>query len=83
MSAPHDICQDLNLTGEQMHQRRKDDPQLDTLVAEYENLDRRIVDAEETTSAIISDEEMTSMKTKRLELKDQIMQRVQQSEAGG
>ena len=65
-----------------MYQRRKDDPRLDELVAEYENLDRRIVDAEETTSTFISDEEMIAMKSERLDLKDQIMQRVQSSEAG-
>ena len=82
MSAPHDICQDLNMTGEQMYQRRKDEPQLDELVAEYENLDQRIVAAEEPTSTFISDEEMIAMKSDRLDLKDKIMQRVQSSEAG-
>ena len=83
MSAPHDICQDLNMTGEEMHERRKNDSELDELMTEYGDLDQRIVDAEKPTSAFISDEEMTAMKSQRLELKDRIMQRVESSQAGG
>lgn len=81
MSAPHDLCQDLNMTGEEMYLRRKDDPKLDELVAEYENAHRRTVDAEETNSAIISDEELTALKATRLKLKDKIVQYMQNPDA--
>lgn len=81
MAAAHDLCQDLDISAEKMHQLRKADPELDTLVAEYENTDRRTVDAEETTSAIIRDEELTALKATRLKLKDKISRRIRNPEA--
>ena len=81
MVAAHDLCQDLGITQDELNQHRKDDPKLDKLVADYENVDKRTVDAEQTNAAIISDEELLALKEGRLKIKDQITQRVQNSQA--
>lgn len=76
MAAAHDLAQDLEISHEELHQMRKDDPKLDDLVADYESVDKRTVDAETTNSVIIPDEELTAMKEERLKIKDEIMRRV-------
>lgn len=81
MVAAHDLCQDLGITQDELNQHRKDDPKLDKLVGDYENVDKRTVDAEQTNAAIISDEELVALKEERLKIKDQITQRLQDSQA--
>lgn len=81
MVAAHDLCQDLGITQEELSQHRKNDSTLDKLVADYDNVDKRTVDAEQTNAAIISDEELLALKEERLKIKDQITQRVQNSRA--
>ncbi|WP_339845847.1 DUF465 domain-containing protein [uncultured Halopseudomonas sp.] len=81
MVAAHDLCQDLGITQDDLSQHRKNDPKLNKLVADYEDVDKRTVDAEQTNAAIISDEELVALKEERLKIKDQITQRLQDSQA--
>mgnify|MGYP003635866555 CR=1 FL=1 len=70
MVAAHDLCQDLGITQDDLSQHRKNDPKLNKLVADYEDVDKRTVD-----------EELVALKEERLKIKDQITQRLQDSQA--
>lgn len=81
MVISHDLCQDLGISPEELKKRRAEDPKLDHWLVEYENVDKRTVNAEVTNSVIVSDEELRALKEERLVIKDKIMQQLQDPEA--
>ncbi|MCJ8203351.1 DUF465 domain-containing protein [Pseudomonas sp. RGM2987] len=77
MPVTHDLCQDLNCTKDQIQQKRSEDPRLDSLLQKYSQLDAEVVDAEKPASAALSDDALETLKKKRLQIKDEIVQRLQ------
>jgi uncharacterized protein YdcH (DUF465 family) len=76
MPVPHDLFQDLNCTKEEVQQKRTKDPLLNSLIDKYSMADAEVVKAEEAKS---SDDTVTKLKAKRLEVKDKIVRQLQSS----
>ncbi|WP_085725682.1 DUF465 domain-containing protein [Pseudomonas sp. R37(2017)] len=73
MPVPHDLYQDLKRSKEEIQQKRTKDPLLDSLLNKYSQADAEVVKAEEAKS---SDEQVTKLKAKRLEVKDKIVRQL-------
>lgn len=73
MPVKHDLCQDLGLSKEVVHERRASDKRLDSLFTQYDLADAQVLKAE---SASASDEDVEKLKKKRLLVKDQIVQQL-------
>ena len=74
MPVPHDLYQDLKRSKEEIQQKRTKDPLLDSLINKYSQADAEVVKAEEAKS---SDDKVTKLKAKRLEVKDKIVKQLQ------
>ncbi|AWY39508.1 DUF465 domain-containing protein [Pseudomonas putida] len=74
MPVSHDLFKDLNRTREEIQKRRAEDPLLDSLINKYSQADKAVVEAEEAKS---SDDAVTRLKAKRLEVKDKIVRQLQ------
>ncbi|MFS2198545.1 DUF465 domain-containing protein [Pseudomonas sp. B28(2017)] len=73
MPVPHDLYQDLKRSKEEIQQKRTKDPLLDSLINKYSLADAEVVKAEEAKS---SDDTVTKLKAKRLEVKDKIVRQL-------
>ncbi|EJM69653.1 MULTISPECIES: DUF465 domain-containing protein [Pseudomonas] len=73
MPVPHDLYQDLKRSKEEVQQKRTKDPLLDSLLNKYSQADAEVVKAEEAKS---SDDTVTKLKAKRLEVKDKIVKQL-------
>lgn len=73
MPVKHNLCQDLNRSHDEIQGRRAQDPHLDALIDKYANLDKQVLQAEAEAR---SDEELKKLKEKRVNLKDEISQRL-------
>jgi uncharacterized protein YdcH (DUF465 family) len=76
MPVPHDLYQDLNISKEDVQHKRTMDPLLDSLINKYSQADAEVVKAEQAKS---SDDAVTKLKAKRLEVKDKIVRQLQSS----
>ena len=76
MPVSHDLYQDLKCSKEEIQQKRSKDPLLDSLINKYSQADAEVVKAEEAKS---SDDTVTKLKAKRLEVKDKIVRQLQSS----
>ncbi|MDN4547958.1 MULTISPECIES: DUF465 domain-containing protein [unclassified Pseudomonas] len=76
MPVSHDLYQDLKCSKEEIQQKRSKDPLLDSLINKYSQADAEVVKAEDAKS---SDDAVTKLKAKRLEVKDKIVRQLQLS----
>ncbi|WP_077045175.1 DUF465 domain-containing protein [Pseudomonas sp. KK4] len=76
MPVPHDLYKDLSCTKEEIQHKRTKDPLLDSLINKYSLADAEVVKAEQAKS---SDDAVTRLKAKRLEVKDKIVRQLQSS----
>jgi uncharacterized protein YdcH (DUF465 family) len=74
MPVSHDLCQDLKCKKDLIQQKRSENPRLDSLLHKYSQLDAEVLDAEKPTSAALSDGALETLKKKRLQVKDEIME---------
>ncbi|WP_219097240.1 hypothetical protein [Pseudomonas sp. UMAB-40] len=77
MPVPHDICQDLKLSKEDIQQKRSKDSRLDSLLNQYSQADAEVVKAETAQSDAPSDDALKKLKEKRVLVKNQIVERLQ------
>ncbi|WP_456027229.1 DUF465 domain-containing protein [Pseudomonas capeferrum] len=73
MPVKHDLYQDLGLTKEVVHERRRGDDRLNTLLEQYDAADKKVLAFESSGGA---DEELEKLKKKRLLVKDKIVQQL-------
>jgi uncharacterized protein YdcH (DUF465 family) len=71
MPVKHNLFADLNVTREQVEERRQGDEKLSRLLDEYNSADAAVLEAEDKTAA---DDELKKLKEKRLLIKDKIVQ---------
>ncbi|MHC8386891.1 hypothetical protein ACYZTM_02245 [Pseudomonas sp. MDT2-39-1] len=76
MPVPHDICQDLKLSKEDIQQKRSKDSRLDSLLNQYSQADAEVVKAETAQSDAPSDDALKKLKEKRVQVKNQIVERL-------
>ncbi|MBI6853972.1 DUF465 domain-containing protein [Pseudomonas cichorii] len=74
MPVKHDLFADLQLTREEVVQRSKGDAKLQQLLADYDDADTRVIDAEKGLAGGIADDELKKLKERRLLVKDKIVQ---------
>ncbi|MGL6243146.1 hypothetical protein [Pseudomonas sp.] len=77
MPVPHDICQDLKLSKEDIQQKRSKDSRLDSLLNQYSQADAEVVKAETAKSDAPSDDALKKLKERRVQVKNQIVERLQ------
>ncbi|UVJ45239.1 DUF465 domain-containing protein [Pseudomonas sp. LS1212] len=73
MPVRHNLYEDLKRSKEEIENRRKTDPKLDTLLSKYHTVDAEVLDKESQAAA---DDELKKLKEKRLLIKDQIAQQL-------
>jgi uncharacterized protein YdcH (DUF465 family) len=71
MSVTHDLYADLGRTKAEIAKLQQTDKRLQSLITQYEDIDRLVVDAENRAAA---DDEVTQLKKKRLATKNKIVQ---------
>lgn len=76
MPVKHDLYQDLGLSKEDVQRRRASHHRLDVLLTQYEGADKEVLEAE---SAITPDDDVENLKKKRLFIKDQIVEQLEQT----
>lgn len=76
MPVPHDLYQDLSCTKEEIQQRRAQDARLDSLLDDYREIDKHVLDIESMKAGNVSDDELRKFKERRLLIKDKIQQRL-------
>jgi uncharacterized protein YdcH (DUF465 family) len=76
MPVPHDLYQDLSCTKEEIQQRRAQDARLDSLLDDYREIDKHVLDIESMKAGNVSDDELRKLKERRLLIKDKIQQRL-------
>ncbi|HEX8590355.1 YdcH family protein [Pseudomonas sp.] len=74
MPVKHDLYADLSITKEELAKRKSGDAKLNALVEQYDELDAHIVSVEEAGD--LSDDELKTLKEKRLLAKDSIAQQL-------
>ena len=79
MPVIHSLTEDLNLSKEEIQQKRTKDPLLDSLINKYSQADAEVVKAESAQSDAPSDDALKKLKEKRLQVKDKIVQQLQAS----
>jgi uncharacterized protein YdcH (DUF465 family) len=77
MPVPHDLYADLKLSKEDVQQKRTKDPLLDSLINKYSQADAEVVKAETAQSDAPSDDALKKLKEKRVQVKNQIVDRLQ------
>ncbi len=85
MPVSHDLYQDLHYPREIVQQRRQQDPELDRLLDEYVDIDNQILAAESISAGNFEDEDLRSLKERRLATKYRIELQLDKgsSKAGG
>ena len=79
MPVIHSLTEDLNLSKEEIQQKRTKDPLLDSLINKYSQADAEVVKAETAQSDAPSDEALKKLKEKRVQVKDKIVKQLQAS----
>ncbi|MHC8407585.1 hypothetical protein [Pseudomonas sp. TMB3-21] len=77
MPVTHDLYQDLQLSKEEIQQKRTKDPLLDSLINKYSLADADVVKAESAQSDAPSDDALKKLKEKRLQFKNKIVDQLQ------
>ncbi|WP_285425524.1 DUF465 domain-containing protein [Pseudomonas sp. efr-133-TYG-103a] len=77
MPVKHDLLADLKIDKEELVKKRGNDPKLNQLVNDYDELDADIVKAEKGPSGSISDDDLKKLKEKRLLAKDKIVKQLE------
>ena len=77
MPVIHSLTEDLNLSKEEIQQKRTKDPLLDSLINKYLQADAEVVKAETAKSDAPSDDALKKLKAKRVEVKQKIVDRLQ------
>ena len=77
MPVKHDLYADLGVTKEALGKRRGGDAKLNALVDQYDELDAQIVGIEDKGDA--SDDELRTLKEKRLLAKDKIARQLSEA----
>ncbi|CAM3243525.1 MULTISPECIES: DUF465 domain-containing protein [Pseudomonas] len=70
MPVKHDLYQDLGLSKEVVHERRRSDDRLNSLLEQYDAADKEVLVFESSGGA---DDELEKLKKKRLLVKDKIV----------
>ncbi|MCF5548715.1 MULTISPECIES: DUF465 domain-containing protein [Pseudomonas] len=73
MPVKHDLYQDLGLSKEAVHERRKSDDRLNSLLEQYDAADKEVLAFESSGGA---DEELEKLKKKRLLVKDKVVEQL-------
>lgn len=74
MPVTHDLYADLGKTKEEVAKLQQTDKRLQSLITQYEDIDRQVVDAENRAA---EDEEVSQLKKKRLATKNKIVQAIE------
>ena len=74
MPVKHDLYQDLGMSKEVVHERRAGDKRLDSLLTQYDDADKKVMNAEKASA---SDEDVEKLKKQRLLIKDEIVGRLE------
>ncbi|OPA88550.1 hypothetical protein BFW88_15620 [Pseudomonas fluorescens] len=74
MPVKHDLYQDLGLSKEEVHKRGASDKRLDSLLTQYDDADKKVMNAEKASA---SDEDVEKLKKQRLLIKDEIVGRLE------
>ncbi|MGG7647112.1 hypothetical protein ACQ4OB_03660 [Pseudomonas sp. ES4] len=77
MPVIHSLTEDLNLSKEEIQQKRTKDPLLDSLINKYLQADAEVVKAETAKSDAPSDDALKKLKEKRVQVKQKIVDRLQ------
>jgi len=77
MPVIHSLTEDLNLSKEEIQQKRTKDPLLDSLINKYSQADAEVVKAETAKSDAPSDDALKKLKEKRVQVKQKIVDRLQ------
>jgi len=77
MPVIHSLTEDLNLSKEEIQQKRTKDPLLDSLINKYSQADAEVVKAETAQSDAPSDDALKKLKAQRVEVKQKIVDRLQ------
>lgn len=73
MPVTHNLYADLGKSKEEVAKLLQTDSRLQSLINQYEDIDRQVVDAE---NASADDNTVSRLKEKRLSLKDKIVQQI-------
>jgi uncharacterized protein len=73
MPVTHNLYADLGKSKEEVAKLLQTDSRLQSLINQYEDIDRQVVDAE---NASADDDTVSRLKEKRLNLKDKIVQQI-------
>ncbi|WP_040262063.1 YdcH family protein [Pseudomonas massiliensis] len=73
MPVTHNLYADLGKSKEEVAKLLQTDSRLQSLINQYEDIDRQVVDAE---NASADDDTVSRLKEKRLSLKDKIVQQI-------
>ncbi|WP_426150039.1 YdcH family protein [Pseudomonas sp. DC3000-4b1] len=73
MPVTHNLYADLGKSKEEVAKLLQTDSRLQSLINQYEDVDRQVVDAE---NASADDDTVSRLKEKRLSLKDKIVQQI-------
>lgn len=76
MPVKHDLFKDLNVTREEITERRVKDTRLSQLLDSYDAVDAEVVEAESPSAVNVTDDLLKKLKEKRLLVKDKIVQRL-------
>lgn len=77
MPVNHDLYQDLGCTKEEILEKRKQDPRLDSLLNQYSQADAEVVAAETAASDAPTDDQLKKLKQKRSLVKEKIVQQLE------
>ena len=76
MPVIHSLTEDLNLSKEEIQQKRTKDLLLDSLINKYLQADAEVVKAETAKSDAPSDDALKKLKEKRVQVKQKIVDRL-------
>jgi uncharacterized protein YdcH (DUF465 family) len=74
MPVTHNLYADLGKTKEEVTKLQQTDKRLQSLITQYEDIDRQVVDAENRAA---EDDEVSQLKKKRLATKNKIVQAIE------
>lgn len=74
MPVKHNLFEDLKHSKEEVAKLRQTDPLLNSLLSKYDSIDAEVVEAE---AAAAADDQVKKLKEKRLQIKDKIVQQLE------
>ena len=77
MPVKHDLYADLKLTHSQVAERSNTDKKLNQLLIAYGQIDQDVLSAESGPAGGIGDDELKKLKTKRITIKNEIVERLE------